>query len=149
MGRQLRSSGVRRVRPLVFVVEDDTIQRELVAALLREYGFRVCTAENGKEALELLDPAALPAVVLTDLEMPVMDGWALLTALRHAPAFEAVPVVVMTGTELTRPVDGARLLRKPLRPGLLLDAIGAQVPASGGGANDKRSAARKPHKGVA
>jgi uncharacterized protein (TIGR02266 family) len=79
----------------VLVVEDSALQRTRVAAALSRAGHRVSTAEHGLSALgqALKEP---PDVVLTDVNMPMMDGWQLLRLLRAREATRNVPVVFLT-----------------------------------------------------
>lgn len=77
----------------VLVVDDSPTDRHLATHLLTELGLDVVTAENGKEALVALE-AQLPDIVLTDLQMPDMDGLALVTRLAKTHA--AIPVILMT-----------------------------------------------------
>ena len=82
----------------ILIVDDDRTQAEEFATLLRGSGCEVTLAGNGKEATDLLR-LELPDVVLTDLDMPVIDGLELVRAIRrHHPA---LPVILMTaaGTE--------------------------------------------------
>jgi two-component system capsular synthesis sensor histidine kinase RcsC len=70
----------------ILVIEDNTVLRALVRGLLESQGYSVVEAANGAEGLQVY--AAAPAdLVITDLEMPVLDGFQVLRALRHtAPA---------------------------------------------------------------
>ena len=83
----------------VLVVDDDAEARERVRRTLQRDGWQVREAENGAQALESLD-AARPSLILLDLMMPVMDGFAFLRALRGRPD-GAIPVVVLTAKEIT------------------------------------------------
>ena len=78
---------------LVLVVDDDPDIRTVVALLLEEEGFSVVTATNGQEALTELAQHQ-PAVVLLDLNMPVMSGWELHARLREDT--QPPPIVFMT-----------------------------------------------------
>ncbi|MCW2606435.1 MAG: chemotaxis histidine kinaselike protein [Frankiales bacterium] len=82
-------------RASVLVVDDALTVRELQRSILERAGYRVRTAGHGQEALGLLaqEPADL---VLTDVEMPVMDGFALTEAIRASDRFSTVPVLVLT-----------------------------------------------------
>jgi two-component system, NtrC family, nitrogen regulation response regulator NtrX len=80
--------------PLVLVVDDDPELRDLLADVLTLEDYRVITAANGLEARLLLD-LCLPALVLLDLQMPLMDGRALVQCLRAEGC--AVPIVLMSG----------------------------------------------------
>jgi len=85
----------------VLVVEDSASQRGRVVAALQAAGHRVTTAEHGLEGLgkALKDP---PDVVLTDVNMPVMDGWQLLRLLRARESTRSVPVVFLTTLDSDR-----------------------------------------------
>lgn len=81
-------------QPIVLVVEDEQDVRESLTAYLDDIGYRVLAAENGREGLEMFR-SRRPDIVMTDLRMPVMDGFALVEAL--AAEAEFIPVVVVSG----------------------------------------------------
>ncbi len=81
-------------RPIVLLVDDNADMREYVRGLLSGR-FDVVSAGNGKAALELTERVH-PDLVLTDVMMPEMDGFALLTALRQSPAMRLVPVIMLS-----------------------------------------------------
>ncbi|HEX4355862.1 MAG TPA: response regulator [Polyangiales bacterium] len=79
----------------VLVVDDNEHYRERAAKVMREAGFEVIVASNGFEGLS----AALkyqPSVVLSDVQMPGMDGWALLRMIRARPTLRRTPVLFLT-----------------------------------------------------
>lgn len=80
----------------VLVVEDSLTVRELQRAILEAAGYDVLTARHGREALELLDANPEIALVVTDLEMPELDGLALTRAIRARPQTATLPVVIVT-----------------------------------------------------
>ena len=84
----------------VLLVEDDTETREIMARTLKKSGWAVSEAENGQEALDILGSLE-PRLILLDLMMPVMDGFAFLAALRARPEWQHIPVVVVTAKDLT------------------------------------------------
>lgn len=88
------------LRGEVLVVEDDPDVRLVIADVLRHEGFRVVTAEDGQEALDLLHAGAVkPLALLVDLLLPRLDGEDLLhTARASVPGFSDLPVLVMSGT---------------------------------------------------
>jgi CheY-like chemotaxis protein len=101
----------------ILLVEDDPGIRETVKDLLELEGFRVHTAENGREALRVLDENERPpCLILLDLMMPVMNGWEFL-AVFHSRSCDVprIPVAVISGASDVMDVHrfGHRLLRKP------------------------------------
>jgi two-component system sensor histidine kinase/response regulator FitF len=112
----------------VLVVEDNSIEREGMAAVLRQEGFDAVLAANGKEALERLQGKPTPDVMLLDMMMSEMDGWQLLKMLRQYPDLVQVPVIIVTGLgianiEWARSLGAAGLVRKPMDVEHLKDAL--------------------------
>jgi CheY-like chemotaxis protein len=83
------------------VIDDDPDVRVLVSRTLRKEGWRVETASNAVEALQKVE-AELPEVILLDLGLPVIDGFEILSRLRAMPAWAELPVVVLTGRDVTQ-----------------------------------------------
>lgn len=83
---------------LVMLVDDDEFTLDLMAGILKDNGWRVFKAENGRVALEHIDEKN-PSLILLDLNMPVMDGFTVLPILREK--YPDVPVVILTSTHLT------------------------------------------------
>jgi CheY-like chemotaxis protein len=81
----------------VLVVEDQEDIRDFVAYVLESEGYRVTTARNGAVALEQVARESID-VVLLDMRMPVMDGWAFAQAYRKQPGPHA-PIVVLTAAQ--------------------------------------------------
>jgi CheY-like chemotaxis protein len=84
----------------VLVVEDEPQTRELVCRALNQQGWQVQAADNGRVALACLD-ARLPEVILLDLLMPEMDGFAFMRELRRRPGCRSLPVIVVTAKDLS------------------------------------------------
>ena len=81
----------------VLIVDDSVSVRRVLSNLVRTRGWNPLTARDGQDALELLDRSPKPPdVVLLDIEMPRMDGYELLTAIRARDAFKQLPVVMLT-----------------------------------------------------
>jgi CheY-like chemotaxis protein len=97
------------------VVDDDPDIRDVLCMVLEDAGYRTTTAENGLEALDVLRTAdELPAAILLDLTMPVLDGRAFLTAREEEPALAALPIVLMSGRGTDVDAGGAAdVLAKP------------------------------------
>ena len=82
-------------RDLVLVVDDEAAQRELTTRFLQRQGFAVRTATDGQSGLELARTLQ-PRVILLDVMMPGMDGWAVLNALKADPETAKIPVVMVS-----------------------------------------------------
>ncbi len=117
---------------LIVVMEDDAATRTLVASVLRKDGHDVMSADNGLSGLELVRQNK-PDLVISDVQMPGMDGFAMLQALRADPAILATPVVLLTSLQerahmrigMTSGADD--YITKPFRPGELREAAAAQL----------------------
>jgi len=113
----------------VLLVEDDADQRERLRAWLEGQHWLVQEAANGREALACLQ-ADRPDVILLDLMMPEMDGFAVVAALQKEPRWREVPVIVITARDLD-PQDRARLntgvqsvlVKEAFRPAELVERI--------------------------
>ena len=81
--------------PLVLIVEDEEAIREVIADVLQDHGFRVMHASNGAEALRCLEQAR-PDVMVLDLLMPVMHGWAFMEEYVEGTGGEPIPIVVVS-----------------------------------------------------
>lgn len=85
-------------RQTILVVDDDADIREILAEILESEGYPVAQARNGQEALDYLRQADPPCLILLDLMMPVMDGWAFLDAHDADPELARIPVVVCSAS---------------------------------------------------
>ncbi len=87
-------------RPLeisVLIVDDSPSVRHMTSKVIANAGWNVLTAKDGLEALELLQTARkLPDVILTDVEMPRMDGYELVSSLKRSKDFAEIPVIMIT-----------------------------------------------------
>lgn len=118
-------------RETILVVEDDIDIRECYQSLLEHAGYRVATAQNGREALEQLSRER-PALILLDLMMPVMSGPEFLEVLRADTSSVDIPVVIVSAYgELADATTGvAGFLRKPVELQALLTAVRRFCPDS-------------------
>jgi PAS domain S-box-containing protein len=91
----------------ILLVEDDASTREMMRRLLEKEGWTVTEAENGLHALERMKDNQ-PELILLDLMMPQMDGFALIDELQQYESWRSIPVVVLTAKELT-PEDRLQL----------------------------------------
>jgi CheY-like chemotaxis protein len=101
----------------VLVVDDTDAVRELERTILERAGYEVITAADGREALLRIAEGA-PDIVLTDIEMPELDGIGLIDAIRSTPRIAGLPIVVIStlarDSERLRGLDeAASYLHKP------------------------------------
>jgi CheY-like chemotaxis protein len=129
----------------VLVVDDSDTARALLVRTLERAGFEVAIARDGAEGAA----AALhlrPAVVVTDLDMPVMDGHQLLRLLKNEPSTAAIPVVILTSHgEAPARFWGVRggadaYLTKDGDPAGLIATVGRLAAAGGGGEEEEGGA---------
>lgn len=125
--------------PTILLVNDDADVRSAFAYGLERSGFRVLEAENGQDAVELAR-IHHPDLVLMDLDMPILDGWAAAERLRGDPATTEIPIIALSGWNLSQE-DTDRLAAMfddfvaiPVELDRLLGLIQAQLD-SGSGSN--------------
>jgi CheY-like chemotaxis protein len=83
---------------VALVVDDSMLIRHTVCRFLEERGFSVESASNGQEALETLKRIR-PDIIITDMQMPKMNGGEFITALKSQPATANIPVVIVAGRQ--------------------------------------------------
>ena len=124
----------------ILLVEDNPVNRQVIAALLRKRGYDVTTSSDGRQALVALEREPF-AAVLMDVQMPEMDGIETTRRLRAEPRFAEIPVIAMTAHAMTG--DRERCLEagmndyiaKPVRTEQMLAVLEKWVvPATNGGA---------------
>lgn len=109
----------------ILVVDDSPVITRTIGFVLRQHGFHVLEAANGRHALRLMEETPVD-LVIADVTMPVMDGWALLEHLRTHDAWRTLPVIMLTASNaefdreraiqagangyLTKPVSSWRLI---------------------------------------
>jgi CheY-like chemotaxis protein len=110
----------------VLVVDDEFGVAEVIEAILEDEGYRVLTAVNGRQGLVRLAENR-PDLVLLDMMMPILDGPAMLKAMKAEPQFADIPVVMMSSLD-PRSVDAecsgyVAFLRKPFRAAAVTDLV--------------------------
>ncbi len=114
----------QRQIPLILIVDDDETMRLLAAGYLTEAGFTVEEAAEGITAIESFERLQ-PDIVLLDVQMPGLDGFAVCTKLRDMPGGNFVPILMMTGLGDTESINKAYqvgatdFITKPLKSALL------------------------------
>jgi CheY-like chemotaxis protein len=114
-------------RPSILVVDDEPGILEFLRYVLEDNGYQVRTAPNGAVALTLISDT-VPDLVLTDLMMPELDGWALCQELREDVRLRETPIVGMSAVEPGR-VRWDAFLRKPFEIDDLLAVLASFLPA--------------------
>ena len=112
---------------LILVVDDEFSVAEVLQSVLADAGHEVVTAVNGRQGLELLSKR-LPDLVLLDFMMPIMDGPAMLRAMREDPTYRNIPAVVMSSLPEIAVAEAARglyaaFLRKPFKLAAVTNAV--------------------------
>lgn len=114
------------------VVDDSTSIRQMVSFTLKEAGFAVIEGSHGEEALKNVDGHTVD-LVITDLNMPVMDGMTLIKNLRAKPQFKFTPILMLTTeSQDTRKQEGKAAgatgwIVKPFEPEKLLQVVAKVV----------------------
>jgi CheY-like chemotaxis protein len=112
----------------ILIAEDNPVNRELLRELLETRGYSVTEACDGQEALRRIEESQ-PDILLLDLDMPVLDGFATVQRIRENPAIASLPVLAVTAYAmqgdrervLSSGFDG--YLSKPIQSKLLFEAL--------------------------
>jgi two-component system chemotaxis response regulator CheY len=112
----------------VLTVDDSKTMLQMLQFALKQGGFEVIQGENGQEGLDLLEANSVD-VIITDINMPVMDGITFIKELRKKPKNKATPVLILTTEssqskkEEGRSAGATGWIVKPFDPGKLLEVI--------------------------
>lgn len=111
------------------VVDDSRAMRMILARVLREQGWEVLEAGDGREALEVLAANPMPAVALVDWNMPVMNGLEFVEAVRRDEALSAMRLIMVTteseSSQVVKAIEAGaeEYLFKPFTPDAVLDKL--------------------------
>ncbi len=112
------SPTLKKANKTILVVDDSVDMRALLSQALSLESYRVITASNGKEALELLEKKTCPDLVLVDLSMPEMDGKEFVRRLHQYPGCGGTKVVLISGwddlEQKSKALQADGYLRKPI-----------------------------------
>jgi CheY-like chemotaxis protein len=123
--------------PTILIIENETSNRILIERVLSTRGYRCLSASNGLEALNLLERERVN-LILTDLSMPVMDGYRTTQLIRERPGLERVPIVAVTAyaqsdeNEAALQIGCNEYLTKPFKPRQLLEVVERLLPGGTG-----------------
>ncbi len=115
-------------QPTILIVENEISNRIFIEKVLSTRGYRWISASNGREALTILDSEHVD-LILTDLSMPVLDGYRTTQLIRARPALANVPIVAVTAYALNDESEAAiqigctEYLTKPFKPKQLLEVV--------------------------
>ncbi|NCA68678.1 MAG: response regulator [Sphingobacteriia bacterium] len=147
--RESRSSALRGTRLLL--VEDNEINRLVAREILEHAGFAVATASHGREALERLRGGESFALVLMDMQMPVMDGLEATRRIREQPELADLPILAMTANALEqdrqRCLDAGMndFIAKPIDPEQLWRTLLRWIETPQGGDTPWGESTARPH----
>ena len=112
----------------ILLVEDDAPSRELYRSALQGGGHNVITAEDGLAALHCIGEA-LPQVIVLDMMLPRLGGRDVLRELRANPETRYIPVIIITGTDVSNLSEraGIPVLQKPFALSVLVAAVDAAI----------------------
>ena len=129
-----RSQAQRRTEPpTILIVENEVSNRILIERVLSTKGYRCLLASNGQEALNTLDRERVD-LILTDLSMPVLDGFRTTQLIRARPGMSHIPIVAVTAYALSDENEAAlhigcnEYLTKPFKPRQLLEVVDRLLP---------------------
>jgi two-component system chemotaxis response regulator CheY len=120
----------------IFVLDDSATMVMSLSRILKNAGYTVETAKDGREGVTKLAGGLKPRAILTDLNMPQMDGIAFIKEARKSASTRFTPIIVLTTESGTVKRDEARAagasawLTKPTEPGMLLSTLKQLLPAS-------------------
>nr|MBI3613309.1 response regulator [Nitrospirota bacterium] len=118
----------------ILIVDDSATMRQMVSFTLAGAGFEVVEAGDGQEAVGKLNAGAKPNLVITDLNMPKMDGISFIKAVRGMPSFKFTPVLMLTTeSDETKKKEGQAAgatgwIVKPFKPEQMLQVIAKVMP---------------------
>lgn len=119
--------------PRVLVTDDDDTIRAVVKLMLEREGYEVVEATNGREALQMIEQAPAPDIIILDLMLPYVDGLQVLKKIRSHPEWERVPVIMLSANASEHEV--VKLLKagaddyvtKPFNPRELVARVNASI----------------------
>ncbi|MEQ1707883.1 MAG: response regulator [Terricaulis sp.] len=112
----------------ILTIDDSRMMREMLLMVLKEAGFNVVQAEDGVEGLEAL-AHTMPDVIITDINMPRMDGYGVIEGVRQDPRHRATPILVLSTESSAEKKQRAReagatgWIVKPFQADTLLDVV--------------------------
>ena len=122
----------------VLLIEDNEQNRYLATFLLEKHGYSVACASDGRSGIEMAR-ALRPAIILLDIQLPELDGYAVARALRQEPSLQATPIVAITSYAMVGDREKALgagcngYFEKPINPENFVQEIARFLPGEKGG----------------
>ena len=121
------------MKPKILVIEDNEQNMYLVTFILEKHGYQVVQAWDGRKGIELASQVK-PTLILLDIQLPEMDGYAVARELRSNPAFDDMPIVAVTSYAMVG--DRERILaagcqgyiEKPINPETFVTQVEQHLP---------------------
>ena len=117
----------------VLVIEDNEQNLYLVRFLLEKHGFTVHEARDGRQGIRLASQLR-PDLILLDIQLPMLDGYAVAAELRQDPALRATPIIAVTSyamvgdREKALAAGATDYIEKPINPGTFVDQLRRHLP---------------------
>ena len=121
------------MKPKILVIEDNEQNLYLVTFMLEVRGYEVIQAQHGQQGIELAAQVE-PALILLDIQLPVMDGYTVAQELRSNPALDEVPIVAVTSyamagdRERTLAAGCTGYIEKPINPDTFIAEVERHLP---------------------
>jgi len=118
----------------ILYIEDNEQNLYLITFILESHGYEVVQARDGREGIELATDVK-PALILLDIQLPLMDGYEVLKRLREKPEVREIPVIALTShamvgdREKTLQAGCVEYIEKPINPDIFMDQIRLWLPA--------------------
>ncbi len=119
--------------PKILIVEDNEMNRDMLSRRLERRGFAIVMAMDGQQGVEMTR-SERPDLILMDMSLPVMDGWAATQAIKADPALSKIPVIALTAHAMAGDREKAMAAgcddydTKPIELPRLLEKIGKFLP---------------------
>ncbi|MFH1008947.1 MAG: response regulator [Candidatus Latescibacterota bacterium] len=119
----------------ILVIEDNEQNIYLITFILEKHGYEVVQARDGRKGITLAEEVQ-PALILLDIQLPVMDGYAVARELRNNPMFEGIPIVAVTSYAMVGDREHALAagctgyIEKPINPETFMDEVAQYLERS-------------------
>ncbi len=121
------------MKPRILIIEDNEQNIYLLTILLERHGYEVVQARDGREGIELAGRVK-PALILLDIQLPIMDGYAVARELKHDPTLADVPIVAVTSYAMVGDRERGLAagcigyIEKPINPDTFIAEIEQYLP---------------------